>query len=185
VRRGFGVGIAVAVAVGFAVGIALPQRTIHTVPLRRSPLPLALLLLFSLTACGAAEANPPAAGEMPLAHAAGDDLTLSPPPISDADRKAARDLSVEAIDLQKAGRYADALERLQRALQLFPAPTILLHIAECQAHLGQLALATATYETLARQSLPDGSPPVFIAAQKQGAIELIELKQAKPSAPSP
>jgi hypothetical protein len=101
-------------------------------------------------------------------------------PVSAADREAARDLFKEGYDLQNAGRFSDALDRFRRSQQVFPAPTALLHIAECEVQLGQLVEAAETYRALARQSLPAGSPPAFIAAQTQGTAE---LQQVEPRIP--
>lgn len=95
---------------------------------------------------------------------------------SDADRDAARNLFKEGYDLQRAGNYAEALERFQRSQQVYPAPTALLHIAECQAGLLHLVEAAETYRTLGRLQLPDGSPPAFLAAQAQGAAELQQVE---------
>jgi hypothetical protein len=100
--------------------------------------------------------------------------------VSDADREAARNLFKDGYDQQRAGNYAVALERFKRSQQVYPAPTALLHIAECEAQLQHLVEAAETYRALARQQLPPGSPPAFVAAQTQGAAE---LQQVEPRIP--
>lgn len=100
--------------------------------------------------------------------------------VSDADREAARNLYKEGFDLQTAGSYADALERFRRAQQVFPAPTTLLHIAECEARLGHLVEAAETYRSLARVQLPPSPPPPWTAAMAQGAAELQQIEPRIP-----
>jgi len=105
---------------------------------------------------------------------------LAQPPVSDADRDAARNLFKEGYDLQLAGNYAEALDRFRRSQQVTPAPTALLHIAECQAQLLHLVEAAETYRALAHQPIADGSPPAFVAAQTQGAAELQQIEPRIP-----
>jgi hypothetical protein len=100
--------------------------------------------------------------------------------VSDADREAARNLFKEGFTLQAAGSYADALDRFRRSQQVYPAPTALLHIAECEAKLGRLVEAAETYRTLAREPLPPNPPPPFVAAQAQGAAELQQIEPRIP-----
>jgi hypothetical protein len=100
--------------------------------------------------------------------------------VSDADRAAARDLFFEGVKLQNDGKFADALDRFNRAQRIFSAPTHLLHIAECQIALGQLVEGAETYRTLARTPLPAGAPQAFTTARDQGAAE---LQQVEPRIP--
>jgi len=133
--------------------------------MRRSPRsPLLSLLLLTLA---------------PSAHA---QAPRSPPvpAVPDADKDAARNLFKEGYELQAAGRYAEALERFKRSEQVYPAPTALLHIAECEAQLQRLVEAAETYRELTRQQLPAGSPPPFVAAQAQGAAELQQIEPRIP-----
>ena len=58
--------------------------------------------------------------------------------VSDAERAGARELFKEGDDLQRAGHFAEALDKFQRAQQVFAAPTNLLRMAECDAALGRL-----------------------------------------------
>jgi hypothetical protein len=109
---------------------------------------------------------------LPLAHAQ---------PVSDADRAAARDLFFEGVKYQNEGKFADGLDRFQRAQRIFSAPTHLLHIAECQVALGQLVEGSETYRTLVRTPLPQGAPAAFTQAQQQGGAELAQVEPRIPS----
>ena len=100
--------------------------------------------------------------------------------VSDADRQAARDLYGAGFQLQQAGKYADALDKFQRAQAVFSAPTNLLHIAECQAQLGRLVESAESYRVLTRTPLPAGSPQSFTAAVQQGAAELQQVETRIP-----
>ncbi len=102
------------------------------------------------------------------------------PPVSDADREAARNLFKQGYDLQAAGSYAEALDRFKRSQEVYPAPTALLHIAECEARLLRLVEAVETYRALAREPLGPGAPPAFVAAQTQGAAELQQIEPRLP-----
>lgn len=102
--------------------------------------------------------------------------------MSDTEKKAAaRAAYQEGVKLQDDGKFADALARFESAQKLFDAPTHLLHIAECQALTGRLVEASETYETLARKSLPAGSPEAFTQAQQQGQAELPALRARIPT----
>lgn len=102
--------------------------------------------------------------------------------MSEGERKAAaRAAYSEGVDLQDKGKPADALTKFEQAQKLFDAPTHLLHIGECLALTGKLVEASETYETLARKSLPPGSPDAFVQAQQRGQAELTELRQRIPT----
>ncbi len=92
--------------------------------------------------------------------------------VSDSDRAAARDLYFEGVRFQDAGKFADALDRFDRAQRIFSAPTHLLHIAQCQSQLGHLVESAESYRALIRTPLPAGSPPAFQLAQKEAVAEL-------------
>jgi hypothetical protein len=100
--------------------------------------------------------------------------------VSEADRQAARELFQQGFQLQQAGKYTEALDKFQRAQAVYSAPTNLLHIAECQAQLGQLVESTETYRGLARLMLPKDTPQAFLAAQTQGAAELQQIEPRIP-----
>lgn len=102
-------------------------------------------------------------------------------PISDADRNAARDLYVEGTQLQQQGRYADALDRFQRSLAVFPtAPTTAYRIAQCKMALGQLVEAAEMLRLVATIPLAQNGNPDFVKAKADAAIELAPLEARIP-----
>ena len=100
--------------------------------------------------------------------------------VSDSERAAARQLFTEGNELQKAEKYAEALDKFVRAQNVFGAPTNLLHIAECQDKLGKLVESAESYRTVIRTPLPPGSPPVFQQAVEQAKTELAQLEPRVP-----
>jgi hypothetical protein len=114
--------------------------------------------------------------------AIGTTLLVSPAhaQISDAERAAARQLFKEGDELQRAGKFADALDKFQRAQQVYSAPTNQLRIAECDAALGRLVESAEAYRAVVRTSLPAGSPPAFQSAIDQAKAE---LEQVEPRVP--
>jgi hypothetical protein len=89
-----------------------------------------------------------------------------------ADKANARTLATEGIDLYNEGRYAEALDRLQRAQQLFDAPIHLLYVARAQTKLGQLVEATETYRRLIRVELSADTPAAVREAVESADAEL-------------
>ncbi len=100
--------------------------------------------------------------------------------LSDSDRAAARELYVQGVQLQQAGKYAEALDKFQRAQSVLAAPTHQLHIAQCQAALGKLVEAAETYRALGRNQLSTTSPAAFQAAVAQGNAELPQVDSRIP-----
>lgn len=102
--------------------------------------------------------------------------------MSDTEKKAAaRAAYQEGIQLQEQGKFAEALQRFEAAQKLYDAPTMLLHIAECQALTGRLVEASETYELLSRKTIPAGSPEAYVQAQQQGQAELPALRARIPT----
>lgn len=89
-----------------------------------------------------------------------------------ADKANARSLATEGIELYNEGRYADALDRLQRAQSLFDAPMHLLYIARAQVKLGQLVEASETYRRLIRVELSQETPSAVREAVESADAEL-------------
>lgn len=100
--------------------------------------------------------------------------------ISDAERLAARDLFKQGDELQRAGKYADALDKFQRAQQVIQAPTNVLRIAECQAQLNKLVEATESYRAVVRWPLAAGAPAAFQSAIDQAKGELAQVEPRVP-----
>jgi hypothetical protein len=100
--------------------------------------------------------------------------------VSDAERAAARELFKQGDELQRAGRFAEALDKFERAQQVFGAPTNQLRIAECDAALGRLVESAEAYRAVVRTVLPAGSPPAFQAAVDQAKAELGQVEPRVP-----
>jgi hypothetical protein len=110
-------------------------------------------------------------------------LTSSTPAraqVSESERAAARQLFKEGDELQRAGKFTEALDKFQRAQQVFSAPTNVLRIAECDAALGHLVASAESYRALVRTPLPAGSPAAFQAAVDQARGELAQVEPRVP-----
>jgi PEGA domain len=111
----------------------------------------------------------------------------APPPtasssMSDSERKAsARAAYQEGIELQAKPSYPEALARFQAAQRIYDAPTHLLHIAQCLAHVGKLVEAQENYETLTHRELQGNAPEPFRDAVEVGRRELAELRPRIPT----
>ncbi len=100
--------------------------------------------------------------------------------VSDGERAGARELFMQGDALQRDGHFTEALDKFQRAQQVYGAPTNVLRIAECDAALGRLVESAEAYREVLRTPLPPGAPPAF-----QGAVEQAraELSQVEPRIP--
>jgi hypothetical protein len=100
--------------------------------------------------------------------------------VSESERAAARQLFKEGDELQRAGKFAEALDKFNRAQQVFSAPTNMLRIAECNAALGRLVESAEAYRAVVRTPLPPNSPPAFQAAVEQAKGELAQVEPKVP-----
>jgi hypothetical protein len=100
--------------------------------------------------------------------------------VGDAERAGARELFKEGDTLQRAGKFAEALDKFQRAQQVFAAPTNVLRIAECDAALGRLVESAEAYREVLRTPLPASAPPAFQAAVDQAKAELSQVEPRVP-----
>ena len=100
--------------------------------------------------------------------------------VTESERAAARQLFHEGDELQRAGKFAEALDKFQRAQQVFSAPTNMLRIAECDAALGHLVASAEAYRALVRTPLPAHSPKAFEAAVDQARGELAQVEPRVP-----
>ncbi len=101
-------------------------------------------------------------------------------PASAADKATARITATEGIQLFRDEKYAEALDRFNRAQELYDAPVHLVYIARCQRQLGSLVEAAEVYRTLIRQELAPDAPDVFVNAVEDGKQELAELEPRIP-----
>jgi hypothetical protein len=118
----------------------------------------------------------------PSAAAAPAAVTGPPPEMSESERKAtARAAYMEGVKLQESGNCPEAISRLETAQKFYPAPTHLLHIAQCQAATGKLVEASETYETLSRTALAADAPDAFRTAQESAKKELTGIRPRIPT----
>lgn len=160
----------------------------------KSRLALGLLLILALSDCRRRKpityptfvSNEPDSGvtiSQPSATATATALaTATPPPgeVTDADRTAARDLYNAGAALQQQGKHAAALDKFERSVAVFPAPTTLLHVAQCKIALGRLVEAAEDYRAIINVTMPKGSPAAFYDAQKGAGQELKDLEPRVP-----
>src|SRR5262245_50919647 len=66
---------------------------------------------------------------------------------------AARDLTIKGMGLARKGKCADAIEPLERAKQLYPAPTITAELGECQVSVGRLVAGSENLRLAANADL--------------------------------
>lgn len=79
----------------------------------------------------------------------------------------ARQLGTEGVLLADAGKCPEAIPKLQKAADLFPAPTIVGRLGECQIAVGKLVLGTETLQRVVSQDLGAKPNAVFVEAQKR------------------
>jgi len=96
-------------------------------------------------------------------------------------RSTARRLGQEALKLYDAGDYAAALEKLNTADSLVPAPTLGLYAARCLARLGRLVEASERYLEVTRMQLDRYAPPVMRKAQAEAVAERDRLLPTIPT----
>ena len=100
---------------------------------------------------------------------------------TEADKATARQLAEEGVRLKQDRKFAEALDKLERAQQIYDAPTHLLLIAQCQVALGKLVVGAETYRTLIRRKLEAGAPRAFRDAQTRAAEELRDVEARIPA----
>jgi hypothetical protein len=91
---------------------------------------------------------------------------------SEVEVAAARDFGRAGVALYQQGKFADALDRFQRAEKLVgPLPTTLLWQARCLAKLGRLIEASERYRTVMRTTLAPDAPEQHVAAVNDARAE--------------
>jgi hypothetical protein len=93
--------------------------------------------------------------------------------MSESERKAiARAAYQEGLGLQEGGKCPEAITKFDVAQKFFPAPTHMLHLAQCQATTEKLVDAAEHYETLSRtpvtKDMPDAFKQAINDAKKEG-----------------
>ncbi|MDI3281996.1 hypothetical protein [Polyangium sp. 15x6] len=102
-------------------------------------------------------------------------------PINDQVRIAARTLADEGFALYDQGKYADALDKFERADALVNAPTVKLLAARTLEKLGRLVEAAEKYRSITILQLDDKAPEAFRDAQETAAKELAALTPRIPT----
>ncbi len=103
------------------------------------------------------------------------------PPIDDQLRATARSLADEGMTLYEQRKYAEALDRFERAGTIIQAPTITLHAARSLDKLGKLVEAAERYRTCINTPLDATAPDAFRGAQDAARSELQALMPRIPS----
>lgn len=93
----------------------------------------------------------------------------------------ARELANGAADDLEAERFQEALEKAQRAEQLYHAPPHLLMMAEAHEGLGHLVEALDLYERISAEPLSPSAPAAFRKARELGAKRERSLLSRVPS----
>lgn len=91
---------------------------------------------------------------------------------TDAERAGARSLAEQGFSAYKSEKWADALDRFERAESLMHAPPHLLYAARASSKLGGYVKARELYTKIVREELGAGAPAAFKQAQKDAAAEL-------------
>jgi PEGA domain len=110
-------------------------------------------------------------------------VTISPRAFaqaSDADRAAARELFNKGVELQNQQKFPEALDFFQRSQKVVNAPTIFLHVGQCQAALGRLVEATEAFRQAINFQLPANPPAPFVAAQNEATTQLAAISPRLP-----
>lgn len=98
-----------------------------------------------------------------------------------AARSTARKLAQEALKLYDAGKYEAALEKLNTADALVPAPTLGLYAARCLVKLGKLVEASERYLEVTRMQLDRFALPVMRRAKVDAVAERDKLLPTIPT----
>lgn len=102
-------------------------------------------------------------------------------PVDDQMRATARALADEGMTFFEQKKYAEALDRFDRAGTIIQAPTITLHAARSLDKLGRLIEAAERYRTCINTPVDDKSPEAFRSAQEAARNELQILTPRIPS----
>lgn len=126
-------------------------------------------------------AAPPQAGPAPeSAGGAGTGGPAAPGEADVATRNAARKIAEEGLALFDGGKYAEALDRFDRAGALVRAPTMGLMAARSLVKLGRLVEASERYLAVTKMKLEADASDAFRKAQVDAAKEREALEPRIP-----
>jgi len=94
---------------------------------------------------------------------------------SEASVSTAREIAKEGLNAYDAGRYAEANEKLSRALEVVGVPTLALYTARANVKLGKLVRASELYLLATRLDPKGPSESVQLQAQRDATKERAEL----------
>ncbi len=101
-------------------------------------------------------------------------------PRDEATRLAARQLAQEGLELLQAGKFAEAQDKLQRAYEIVPAPTVALLEGRALEGMGKLIEAAERFERVRRTELEADSPDAFERASKEAEADLKRIRPLIP-----
>ncbi|HMR77053.1 MAG TPA: tetratricopeptide repeat protein, partial [Polyangiaceae bacterium] len=101
-------------------------------------------------------------------------------PTGEGAIETARELGLAGGQLLDKGQYAEALEKLERAYRIYPAPTIGLWSAQAMARMGRLIEASDRYLEIARRRPQPGDSPAFAKARQEAERERAALGKKIP-----
>ncbi len=94
----------------------------------------------------------------------------------DAKREKARPLAIQGFELLEAGRYNEAIAKLEEAERIFHAPTHLLYIGRARKKLGELLTAYETFVDILIEDIPNYAPAQFQKAKREAQTEADALR---------
>ena len=102
-------------------------------------------------------------------------------PVDETQLLAARQLGQEGVELYQAGDTSGALDRLQRAYAVYPAPTLGLWYGRALERAGRLVEASQRYHEVTQAVLKSDATPAFRQAlvDAQAALEAITPRLSK------
>jgi hypothetical protein len=99
----------------------------------------------------------------------------------DTARAAARRMATAGVEAYQRDDFATAVDKLERAYQVLPAPSIGLWLARALAKQGHLVEASERYLEVTRLATTSGDTTVQAAAKNEAAAELEALTPRIPS----
>jgi hypothetical protein len=133
--------------------------------------------LLALLVCRVAEAEPTTTGTQPPAST----NSFQGPSEPDAEtRTMARELALQGANAFETGDFTTALDRFNRAVSLYRAPSLTLMQARCLTRLGRHIEALDRYEETARSPLLPDSPEAYQQAVQDAKTESEALRAQVP-----
>ena len=99
-----------------------------------------------------------------------------------AEKASARSMAQQGLEAFGEQRWEDAIDLLQRAENLYHAPTHVLFLARALEKAGKLVEAREFYLSLRREQLEPGAPQAFTDAKASAEKELMALEPRIPYA---